>query len=164
MPCVGLSRGQAYSSTPEFYPCWPQLVRAIDRHSTARAIFPQALLFREASAPHKTPYRPQLPPGILRELGGFPQTPFFHPFQPPCHRRTNLRLLYAFQEHQLCSFMGHPQKEVSPSVRHCAPRCGIFHAYPQAPGSTTRPYDRQLSPGPWPQFSCAWPSRRPDLP
>ena len=69
----------------------------IDRHSTARAIFPQALLFRKAQLRQKGPSKPKPAPtaaGHSEGVGGIPQTPF------SCHyrRRTDFRQVFAFSK------------------------------------------------------------------
>ena len=65
---------------PKFGPGGLNLVAGVDRHSTARAIFHRPcclgrpVLLKKALL-NRVPARTAA--GITRELGGFPQTPFF---------------------------------------------------------------------------------------
>ena len=64
---------------PKFGPGGLNLVAGVDRHSTARAFSTGPANSGGLNSVRKAlqnPNRPQLPPGIMRKLGGFPQTPF----------------------------------------------------------------------------------------
>lgn len=125
MPCAGLCRGPAYSSTPEchricpWYRCSARSwvagfsglarparticrrpfslcgISGLDRHSAARAIFPQVLPIREASVPQERPC--QIEPatttaGHSEEVGGIPPNPLLLPLPKANRYSPSIRL------------------------------------------------------------------------